>query len=237
MGYAEQQWPASGFAEPRWPASDYAERDFPGYSQPGFPRAEYPVPPDTFDGGNQDFGSFADLRSADPESTWHDEAVPRGPGVIIGAVMGFLAAAVAIGVATLAAAFFRPQASPIIAVGEAFIDRTPAALKEFAIQKFGEHDKTALLISMYVTIGLLAMLIGVLARRWTLAGVAGIAVFGLFGAFVAYTRPASKVSDVIPALIGAVAGVAAILWLASAAHGSAAYGSNAYGSNAREGTR
>jgi len=230
IGYAEQQWPASGAAEPQWQASDYAdyaERDFPGYSHPEFPRAEYAVPPDTFDGGNQDFGSFADLRSADPESTWRDEAVPHGPGVITGAVMGFLAAAVAIGVATLAAAFFRPQASPIIAVGEAFIDRTPAALKEFAIQKFGEHDKMALLISMYVTIGLLAMLIGVLARRWTLLGVVGITVFGLFGAFVAYTRPASRISDVIPSLIGAIAGVAAMLWLASAAHGS----------NARGGTR
>ncbi len=85
---------------------------------------------------------------------------------------------------------------------------------------------------MYVTIGLLAMFIGVIARRWTLAGVAGIAVFGLFGAFVAYTRPASQVSDVIPALIGAVAGVAAMLWLASAAHGS-----NALGLNTRGGTR
>jgi hypothetical protein len=139
------------------------------------------------------------------------------PGVIAGAVMGFLAAAVAIGVATLAAAFFRPQASPIIAVGEAFIDRTPPALKEFAVEKFGENDKTMLLLGMYVTIALLAMTIGILARRRVTVGVIGVTVFGLFGAFVAYTRPASKPSDVVPSIIGGIAGVVALLWLYQAA--------------------
>jgi hypothetical protein len=140
-----------------------------------------------------------------------------GPGVIAGAVMGFLAAGVAIGVATLAAAFFRPAASPIIAVGEAFIDRTPPALKNFAVEKFGENDKTMLLLGMYVTIALLAMAIGVLARRRVMIGIIGVTGFGLFGAFVAYTRPASRPSDVIPSIIGGIAGVLALLWLANAA--------------------
>jgi hypothetical protein len=141
----------------------------------------------------------------------------RGPGdrrgLIVGAVIGFLSAAMAIGVATLAAAFVRPQASPIIAVGEAFIDRTPPALKNFAVQRFGENDKTMLLLGMYVTIALIAMGIGLLARRTATLGVVGIAAFGLFGAFVAITRPASRASDVIPSVIGGIAGVAALLWL------------------------
>lgn len=140
----------------------------------------------------------------------------RGPGLIVGAMMGLLAAGVAIGIATLAAAFFRPQASPIIAVGEAFIDRTPPALKNFAVEKFGENDKTMLLLGMYVTIALLAMAIGCLARRHIEIGIVGVAVFGLFGAFVAYTRPASEFTDIIPSIIGGVAGVAALLWLARA---------------------
>jgi hypothetical protein len=152
---------------------------------------------------------------------WHADPVgepeqePRG--LIASAMIGFLGAAVAIGVATLAAAFFRPQASPIIAVGEAFIDRTPPALKNFAVEKFGENDKTMLLLGMYVTIVLLAMTIGILARRRIAVGVVGVAVFGLFGALVAYTRPASKPSDVIPSIIGGIAGVFALLWLAHAA--------------------
>ena len=138
-------------------------------------------------------------------------------GPIIGAVMGFLAAAVAIGVSTFAAAFVRPQASPIIAVGGAFIDRTPSAVKNFAVQHFGENDKTVLLGGMYVTIALIAMAIGCLARRNATIGVAGLAAFGLFGAFVAVTRPEARVTDVMPAVIGGVAGIAAFLCLARAA--------------------
>jgi len=57
------------------------------------------------------------------------------------------------------------------------------------------------------------MAIGCLARRTVTIGVAGIAAFGLFGAFVAVTRPDGRVSDVIPSVIGAIAGIAALLWL------------------------
>jgi hypothetical protein len=137
----------------------------------------------------------------------------RRLGLLPGALAGFLAAAVALGVANLVAAFVRPQASPIIAVGEAFIDRTPNALKEFAIQKFGENDKNMLLLGMYVTIALIAIVIGMLAWQRLWIGVAGIGLFGLFGAFVAITRPESHVTDVIPSIIGGIAGVAAIVLL------------------------
>jgi hypothetical protein len=123
---------------------------------------------------------------------------------------------VALGVANLVAAFVRPQASPIIAVGGAFIDRTPSALKNFAVEKFGENDKNMLLLGMYVTIALLAITIGILAWRRVAIGVAGIGLFGLFGAFVAITRPESHVTDVIPSIAGGIAGIAAILWLVQA---------------------
>ena len=141
----------------------------------------------------------------------------RGRGLLAGAVAGFLAAAVALGVANLIAAFVRPQASPIIAVGGAFIDRTPPALKNFAVQKFGENDKNMLLLGMYVTIALIAIAIGILAWRHMSAGVAGIGLFGLFGAFVAITRPESHASDVIPSVVGGIAGIAVLIWLISVA--------------------
>jgi hypothetical protein len=139
--------------------------------------------------------------------------VRRGRGRLAGAVAGFLAAAVSLGVANLIAAFVRPQASPIIAVGEAFIDRTPPALKNFAVQKFGENDKNMLLLGMYVTIAIIAIVIGMLAWRRISVGVAGIGLFGLFGAFVAITRPESHVTDVIPSIVGGIAGIATIVWL------------------------
>jgi len=149
----------------------------------------------------------------------------RGRGLLAGAVAGFLAAAVALGVANLIAAFVRPQASPIIAVGEAFIDRTPPALKNFAVQKFGENDKNMLLLGMYVTIALIAIVIGMLAWRRVSIGVAGIGLFGLFGAFVAITRPESHATDVIPSIVGGIAGIVAIIWLVSAATRRPVHGS------------
>jgi hypothetical protein len=155
------------------------------------------------------------------------EPARGGAGLLAGAVAGFLAAAVAIGVANLTAAFVRPQASPIIAVGGAFIDRTPPALKNFAVEKFGENDKNMLLLGMYVTIALIALAIGVLARRRLYVGVAGIGLFGLFGAFVAFTRPESHVTDVIPSIVGGVVGIAAIVWLIRAAGARAGSGQRA----------
>jgi len=137
----------------------------------------------------------------------------RGRGRLAGSVAGFLAAAVAIGVANLAAAFVRPQASPIIAVGGWFIDHTPSWLKNFAVEKFGENDKNMLLLGMYVTIAIIAIVIGMLAWRRIGIGVAGIGLFGLFGAFIAITRPESRVTDVIPSIVGGIVGIAAIVLL------------------------
>jgi hypothetical protein len=158
------------------------------------------------------FQEFSNNESVRPRHAAGGEQ-RRGGGLLPGAVAGFLAAAVALGVANLVAAFVRPQASPIIAVGEAFIDRTPPALKNFAVQKFGENDKNMLLLGMYVTIALIAIAIGMLAWRRVAIGVAGIGLFGLFGAFVAITRPESHVTDVIPSLVGGIVGIVVIVWL------------------------
>jgi hypothetical protein len=141
----------------------------------------------------------------------------RSRGVLAGAVTGFLAGGTAIGVAVLAAAFVRPQASPVIAVGEAAIDRTPSAVKQFAIQYFGQNDKNVLLLGMYVAIALLAITIGLVARKRLAAGVIAMAAFGGFGAFVAITRPENRISDAIPSLIGGAAGIAALVLLVWAA--------------------
>jgi hypothetical protein len=143
-----------------------------------------------------------------------DAGLGRGPAV--GALMGILAAAVAAGVATFAAAFVRPQASPASALGTIFIDRIPATLKHSVMAHFGAHDRTVLLLGMYAALGLVAMMLGCLARRNPSVGVAGIATFGLLVAFIVITRPASRASDVIPSAVGAVAGVLALLWLARA---------------------
>ena len=137
-------------------------------------------------------------------------------GLAVGAVTGLLAAAVAIGVSTLAAGFARPQASPVAALGSVFIDRMPTALKNVALQHFGTHGRTVLLLGMYAAIAVLAVWMGVLTRRGTAPGVAGLGAFSLIAAFVTITRPGGHVGDVAPAVVGGIAGVAALLWLRQA---------------------
>ncbi len=132
---------------------------------------------------------------------------------MVGAATEFLATGVVIGVSTLAAALLRSPTSPVSALATVFIDRTPAALRNVALQHFGAEGRTVLLLGMYATFAVVAIVIGGLARRSAALGVAGIGAFTLFAAFAVITRPAGHVGDIMPAVVGGVAGVAALLWL------------------------
>jgi hypothetical protein len=134
-------------------------------------------------------------------------------GVMVGAVTGFLAAAVVIGVTTLAAAIVRPPVSPVVAVGDVLIDRTPAALRNLVAAHFGSHGRAALLLGLYLVIAVLAMTLGVLTRRAPALGVACVGAGAVVAAFVTITRPQSGPGEVIPWIIGGIAGAAALLWL------------------------
>jgi hypothetical protein len=166
----------------------------------------------------------------DPDAGLGRHLADRGP--LVGAVTGLLAAAVAIGVATFAAAFVRPQASPASAVSAALVDRIPATLRGHLTAHVGPHGQAVLLLGV---IGLAAMVFGIAARRNASLGVAGIAAFCLLGAFVAVTRPESRTSDVVPWVIGGLAGTLALLWLvrASAPTPEAASLRPAYGGTRR----
>lgn len=148
------------------------------------------------------------------EALPEDAGEERRHGVLVGALAGILSAAAALGVANLVAAYVRPQASPLIAAGDAFIHRTPSWLTNLAVQYFGGNDKNALLIGMYVAITLLAMVIGMIASRHVSVGVIALALFGAFGAYVTVTRPESRLTDVIPSAAGGLTGMAAISLLA-----------------------
>src|SRR5262249_2894857 len=100
----------------------------------------------------------------------------------------------------------------------------PAALRNAVVHHFGAQGRTVLLLGMYLTFAVVAVVVGMLARRQAAACVAGVAAFTLFAAFVAVTRPARPVADVIPVVIGGLAGAAAVLWLFRAAAPQAAQG-------------
>jgi hypothetical protein len=223
-GAAESYYEApngwDGYTEPghdlTGPAGYMAQDDYPALD-PG--ASSVLVAPDTM-------GEW--WRDADRGAT-SDQEQDQGPGPVVGAVTGLLAAAVAIGVATLAAAFVRPQASPVGAVGGVLVDRLPATLRNHLMAHFGAHAQALLLLG---TIGLIAVVLGGMARRNASIGVAGLAAFGLLGAFVAITRPESRASDVIPSVIGALAGIVALLWLVQASRPVESAGP-AYGSGRR----
>ncbi|WP_173077258.1 molybdopterin-dependent oxidoreductase [Phytohabitans rumicis] len=128
-----------------------------------------------------------------------------------GALAGVAAAAVALGLAELVAVFVGARSAPLVAVGGVVVDNVPEPLKQFAIDAFGVHDKTALMIGTVVLLAAFAALIGYLAVRHIGYGYAGIALFGVIGIGAALTRPDAGVAYALPSLLG-VGAAAVVLW-------------------------
>ena len=133
--------------------------------------------------------------------------------LVVGALIGLVAAGVAIGTAELVAGIVNPAASPILTVGQSTIDATPEWLKSLAIRTFGENDKTVLLGGIGATLLLAAVALGIACLRRLWVGVAGLLAFGTVGVASALTRPISQSSDALPASAATVAGVIALLLL------------------------
>ena len=202
-------WSGNGYAEP---ADGYGGGAYLGpgsYVEPGAVHQDHRARTDDPMLTAPDAGIHPDRWQAEQE--FRREAGRRG--AMVGAVSVFLATGVVIGVSTLAAALLKSATSPVSAMGAVFIERTPAALRNAVVHHFGTHGRTVLLLGMYLTFAVVAIAIGMMARRDASVGVAGVAAFTLFAAFVVITRPASHVADIAPAVIGGLAGVAAVLWL------------------------
>lgn len=128
---------------------------------------------------------------------------------------GLAAAAVSLGVTQLAAAFFSPAADARTSVGTAVINLTPGPVKEWAIQTFGTSDKTFLTI-MVVAVVLAAVAVAAVWERSRIPlGSLAIAAGGGAGMAAVLARPGAGVPDVIPTLLGAACGIAALRFLTS----------------------
>jgi DMSO/TMAO reductase YedYZ molybdopterin-dependent catalytic subunit len=132
-------------------------------------------------------------------------------------VAGLLAAAVALGIGQLVAGIVAPDASPVVAVGEASIGLTPPPVKNFAISAFGSHDKVVLVSGILAALAIFAAIVGVLAMRRLAYGMAGLAVFTAIGLTAALTRPTASAGYALPTLIGGALAVAALRLLVRAA--------------------
>ncbi|GEK21719.1 molybdopterin-dependent oxidoreductase [Cellulomonas xylanilytica] len=123
------------------------------------------------------------------------------------ALAGLAAGAVTLGVGSLVALLTGPSTDPLVAVGSAFVDATPAWLKDFAASTFGTADKVVLGIGEVVVLLALAALAGVLAaRRWAW-GATLVVVLGAVAGLAAMGRPDAGALAAAPAVVGAIAGL------------------------------
>ncbi|OWY59567.1 hypothetical protein B7486_73880, partial [cyanobacterium TDX16] len=81
------------------------------------------------------------------------------------AISGLIAAGVALGAGELSAGLVQSWTSPVRAVAEVVIDRSPSSVTRFGIETFGTNDKLALIVGIVVILALLAPVVGIVARR------------------------------------------------------------------------
>ncbi len=137
---------------------------------------------------------------------------------------GVAAAAVAVGVAEMVAVLTGPLTAPLRAVGGVVVDHVPAPVKDFGIQVFGVHDKTALLVGTAVLLAAYAYGVGVAALRSWRAALVGIGLFGAVGVAAAMTRHDAGVFAWLPTVTGAASAVWVLRLLMSRAVPAGAYG-------------
>ena len=133
--------------------------------------------------------------------TLPDRTVPRAAA----AASGLVATALALGLAELAAGVIPGAASPVVAVGDAVVDRVPAAVKNLAIAVFGQSDKAALIIGTLILAALAGAGLGILARRRFAWAAVGFAAFAAMGVAAASGDPQASVSATAAAVLPAVA--------------------------------
>lgn len=125
-----------------------------------------------------------------------------------GAVAGVIAAGAALAAGALPAGLGGESVGPITAVGNEFVDRYAASLKELAVALFGQNDKVALVTGIIVTSLVLGAVLGILALRRFVVAAAGFVLFALVGLWAQLTDPGAGVA--LP-IISAVAGAAAAI--------------------------
>ncbi len=131
-----------------------------------------------------------------------------------GVALGLLAAAAGLAAAELAAGVFRGSASPVVPVGQVFIDRVPPGVKDWAIRTFGTADKVVLVTGALVVIFGLGALIGILAIRGArVAAYASTAAIGVVGGWAVLIRPDPTLAKLVPTIVGSAVSIAVLWWL------------------------
>ena len=144
--------------------------------------------------------------------------------LVFPALTGIVAAGFGIGVAELLTGLLNRSTPPVLAVSDAVIDRTPAWLRDWAIDTFGVHDKTVLIIGVFAVLAVAAAAIGVIARVNRIAGAIGAALLGVVAIASVAERPDSEGTDIAIAGVAGLVAVATLWFLTNRQPGRAPAG-------------
>lgn len=151
------------------------------------------------------------------EGARHPEQAAEQPARRTGwmyALAGAVSAGAALGISELVSGFNLSAPSLVLAVGNAFIDITPAWLKDWAVDVFGANDKNILIGGMIAVTLLLGGAVGMIARRLPWIGAAAFAVFGALGFWLGIETPlAGTALTALAAAAAAASGFACLLIL------------------------
>jgi DMSO/TMAO reductase YedYZ molybdopterin-dependent catalytic subunit len=156
--------------------------------------------------------------AADPDPATSSTAAPAATGTAgsrwYGVLLGLLATGAGLASAELVTGLVRDTASPVVPVGQVFIDWVPPGLKDWAIEVFGTADKAVLVSGALLVIVGLGVLIGVLAIRGERAAAYGLTVaIGVIGAFAVMIRPDPTFAKLLPTIVGTAVSLLVLRWL------------------------
>ncbi|MDS1269258.1 molybdopterin-dependent oxidoreductase [Lipingzhangella sp. LS1_29] len=106
-----------------------------------------------------------------------------------GALVGLLVTALALGVAELAAALWQVP-GPVVLVGDAVVDLSPATLTAWSMDQLGEYQKPVLLSGILGMLALSAPVLGAAALNRPWVGYVGLLGFAVVGAIAVLVQPA-----------------------------------------------
>jgi DMSO/TMAO reductase YedYZ molybdopterin-dependent catalytic subunit len=136
------------------------------------------------------------------------------------AVSGVVAGLVLVAVAELLSLAFSSSSAPFVAVGGAFVDIVPPAVKDLVISLFGTWDKAVLFASMVAVYTVLTALIGRLGGTRPRLAAALLAGLGTLAMVLVLTRAQNSTLDVVPTLLGTAVAVVTLLLLLRAVGGA-----------------
>ena len=120
----------------------------------------------------------------------------------IDGLLGIVAVGAGLAIAQLIASIKNNWNAPVVSIGNRVIDHVPASIKEFAIRTFGVDDKSALVITIYFVVLILAVLIGHAYFSGKRSGaVVSVTAMTVVAAVAAIFDANSNVLSAIPSLV------------------------------------